>query len=304
MRSFPVSDSLDLDIEAQLRAMGYSPLGTKSLIRNTGRTHLYTLETGKGLLWVKHGYHLPPGEGAILSRLTERWQRFLPEIVYASVFTLVSASMPGVELTPDHPLPDWVHAANALGQLLKGEASEVDAWLALGVRDRRADAWEPAVLALRKSPIVEALDRSLLAHFDDLLPDFLERYVNAFRMPPTLIPQDSGCCNIHVTENGPLFFDWADVVVGHPVFSCDRLLDQTPAAYRDAVIEAFCDPLGLSRSDFKAMRRSNVLHEVLRYHDELAFIEPEDPQYQTLAKAVQSQLKVLIDFEVQKKLAT
>lgn len=302
MIASPSSDEIAL--ESQLSSLGYHPLGPKSVVKRTGRSHLFNLQTSNGLLWIKHSYHLPPGEGAILGNLAERWQHHLPEIVCHSTYSIITKTLPGEELTEAHPLGDWTSAAHALGEIANAEKSQVDSWLALGVRDRRPDKWESVVLALRKSPTVATLDRQLLSRFDGFLPDFLDRYVDAFRSEPTLVPQDSGCCNIHITADGPIFYDWADVVVGHPVFSCDRLLDQTPSMYREEVIEAFCDPLNLSRNEFNAMRRSNVLHEVLRYHDELEFLEESDPQFQTLSAAVRSQLRVLIDFEYDKRKTT
>jgi hypothetical protein len=132
---------------------------------------------------------------------------------------------------------------------------------------------------------------------DALLDDFASRYIEAFQSRPSLLNQDSGCCNIRVWEGGLVVYDWADVVVGHPVFSCDRLLDQAPADTRESVIAAFCEPLGLGRPEFDAMRRSNVLHEVIRYHDELAHLARDAPLHAALTGAIQRQLRVLVSYE-------
>ena len=91
--------------------------------------------------------------------------------------------------------------------------------------------------------------------------------------------------------------DWADVVVGHATFSGDRFLDQVPPENADAVIDAFCAPLSLDREEWRQMRRSNVLHEVLRYHDELAYLDEEDTAHASLSNSVRSQLVVLLDHE-------
>ena len=85
----------------------------------------------------------------------------------------------------------------------------------------------------------------------------------------------------------------SDVVVGDPAYACDRLLDQTPAAMRDDVIDAFLAPLGRTRASFNAARRLNVLHEALRYHDELAWLALDDVVHANLTKSVQSQLTVV-----------
>ena len=68
------------------------------------------------------------------------------------------------------------------------------------------------------------------------------------------------------------------LVIGQPVFSCDRLLDQVPQDYRESIINVFLEPPALSRQEFDAMKRSNVLHE-------------------SLANAVRSQLTGLVNYE-------
>lgn len=97
-----------------------------------------------------------------------------------------------------------------------------------------------------------------------------------------------------------MFFDWADVVVGHATFSCDRLLDQVPRERHEAVITAFIEPLGHTIDEFRAMLRSNVLHEVLRYHDELSHIATDDPALASLARSVCSQIRVLVEHELRR----
>ena len=70
-----------------------------------------------------------------------------------------------------------------------------------------------------------------------------------------------------------------------------------PAEAVDGVVAAFCEPLDLDRQAFDALRRSNVLHEVLRYHDELEHLAPDDPVHANLSRSVCSQLEVLVAHE-------
>ena len=285
------------EIDEALELAGRPRTGVLVTEKAWGRSCLHIAPTEAGTVWIKHGYELPPGEERVVSRLAERWPDRVPRVVTWWAGSLATEPLGGRELDPEDPLEDWTDAARVLGELAAGEEAHVDEWLELGVRDRRAHAWPDAVDALVESPVVAALDDDLRRDLDDFVPEFRERYVNAFVRPATLVPQDSGSCNIHVTDTGPVFVDWADVVVGHPVFSCDRLLDQVSGDRADAVIDAFREPLGMTRPEFNAMRRSNVLHEVLRYHDELAYIPDGDPSHQALRKSVQSQLGVLIRFE-------
>ena len=71
----------------------------------------------------------------------------------------------------------------------------------------------------------------------------------------------------------------------------------TTTSSRDPQIEAFCDPLDLERAEFDATRRSNVLHEILRYHDELAHLEANDPTHAALSRSVRSQIQRLVEHE-------
>ena len=295
-------------IDLALEGAGLTRESPLTEVKKWGRSSVHTTHVQDGILWLKHGYRLPPGEERVVERLARRHRSRLPEIVATWDGGFAMRPMEGVELDPDHELQSWVEAAEELGALLQSEIEHVDEWLQLGVRDRRPHdgsnrdgihaKWRATLDALRQSPVVAALGDDRLAQLDQLLPDWKQRYEDAFEYPATLVPQDSGCCNIHVTTEGPIFFDWADVVVGHPVFSCDRLLDQVPRDRQAAVISAFCAPLQLSEEEFRAMRRSNVLHEVVRYHDELDYVPAIDPIRDSLENSVRSQLCVLIDHEL------
>lgn len=209
--------------------------------------------------------------------------------------------MRGRELSDADGVDDWTSAARAIAELEAGELPHTDAWLAMGVRDRRPAAWAASVEGLFASPIVQGLEPEVLQPFERLLPSFIARYCDAFAAPATLIHQDSGCCNIHLTPSGPVLFDWADVVVGHPIFSCDRLLDQALPEHREAIIAAFLEPLAIPRAEFQAMRRSNVLHEVMRYHDELAYMPADSPTHINLANNVRAQIRVLVAHELKQR---
>ena len=205
----------------------------------------------------------------------------------------------------------WVTAARTIAEIAQREVPHVEAWFARGVRDRRPTVWELSLRALVDSLVLRQLDFRVRKALDGMFDEFVSRYGDAFEAPATLVHQDSGCCNVPIvgyqlgdsqgpvapSEAAAIVFDWADVIVGHPMFSWDRLLDQTRAACREAVNCAFCEPLSLGRPEFDAMRRSNVMHEVLRYHDELSFLDPFGEPHASLSNSVRSQLKVLVEHE-------
>lgn len=287
--------------DAALAAEAHERTGPVETRKSWARACIQVVPTERGEVWVKYGYRLPPGEEEVLARLSKRWATRVPGVVTTWPGAVAMAPLRGRELKEKDPLEDWVSVAGALGELAAGEAVELEDWIGIGVRDRRPECWQPAVEQLLESPVLDELDKPFLAVLNDLATDFIERYQQGFQSPATLIHQDSGCCNVRITEDGPQFFDWADVVIGHPTFSCDRLLDQAPRERHDPIIEAFLDPLGMTRDEFNAMRRSNVLHEVLRYHDELSFIPATNQVHQNLANSVRSQLRVLVEFETRKR---
>lgn len=289
------------ETSAALDSAGRPRTGASTVVKLWGRSWLRTIPTADGPVWVKHAYRLPPGEEKVLAPLAQRWPGRVPRVVATWEGAVAMEPLEGEELTPEHSKREWVAAARGISEIEAGEAKHVDEWIALGVRDRRPPKWRGAVELLLESPVLERLERDVRVSLDALIPDFIARYEDGFVHPPTLVHQDSGCCNIHVTATGPVLFDWSDVVVGHPAFSCDRLLDQTPAEARDAVIEVFCETAGLSPTEFASMRRSNVLHEVLRYHDELAYLAPDDPVHGNLSKSVRSQLGVLVAHEASRR---
>lgn len=290
-------------IISALAAVGRPVTEAPTSVKSWGRAQIHTAPTHDGVVWIKHAYRLPPGEEAVLVALSTRWPAHLPRVVAHWDGAVVTDTLPGEPLTEESPLDDWAAAARVLGEIAAGEMAHAQDWLARGVRDRRPAAWPGALDALRASPVVCAMEPALLAGLDALLGDFESRYVDAFASPPTLVHQDAGCCNIHVVPRakgtpGVVVFDWSDVVVGHAAFSCDRLLDQVPRERHDPVIEAFLDALPVSRAEFDAMRRSNIMHEVLRYHDELAYIDPAEPSHASLTRSVQSQIRVIVEHEL------
>lgn len=285
-------------LDAQLALSARPRTGPVEVVKSWARSCVQVAPTQEGKVWVKHSYGLPPGEEKVLERLAQRWADKLPGIVATWEGAVAMAPLPGRELKETDPVEEWINTARSLGELAAGEEAHAEEWLALGVRDRRPTAWPETVELLLESPTLDKLEPDVRGNFESLVPDFVSRYEDAFQASPTLVHQDSGCCNVHISDGGPIFFDWADVVVGHPTFSCDRLLDQPPHEYHEPIIEAFLEPLQLTREEFRAMRRSNVLHEVLRYHDELSYITPDDPAHVSLSKSVCSQIRVLVEHEM------
>lgn len=281
------------EIDAALQAVDRPRTGPLESFKSWGRACIRVAPTADGPVWIKHAYRLPPGEDVVMATLATRWADRLPTLVTTFPGAIAMDPLPGQELTPAHPAEVWIHVAQCLGEMLATEREHVAAWLDAGVRDRRPEAWADTLDAFLSSPVAQATSPDIRTRIDTVRDELIDDYAALFGDVATLVPQDSGCCNIHVGDR-VVFYDWADVIIGHPFFSCDRLLDQTPRAIHGDVIDACAGAFGVRTDDFVAIRRFNVLHEAIRYHDELAYLDPEDPIATNLANAARSQLEVAI----------
>ena len=295
----------DEQMTEALHRAGRPPTGAGSTVKKWARSLVRTIPTAAGTVWVKHSYRLPPGEEVVVGELFPRYSDSAPNCPLPDVIAhwpggYAMEPILGEELTAEHPLEVWVRAAETIAKFAAAERAHAAAWVERGVRDRRPSHWQSAVEALLESPVLGTLDAEVRRGLDRFVPDFIDRYVRGFRSPATLVHQDSGSCNLHLTPTRCVLFDWADVIVGHATFSCDRLLDQAPSPFHAPVIEAFCRGAEIPLEEFRAMRRSNVLHEVLRYHDELAHIDRECETAHSLARSVRSQIEVLIAHETKR----
>jgi hypothetical protein len=273
-----------------LRAAGCSLTGAVRTVKRWGRSCIQTAPTATGVVWIKYGYGLPPGEETVLAELAPRHAGQVPEVIVTWPGAVALAPLPGTPLTVESPLPHWCAAARTLATLQAAERVHSERWLTLGVRDRRPAAFAAALQGLLEGPAVEELDTESRRRLERRIPRLGEAFAAAFTQPPTLIHQDAGCDNVHIHGTEALLFDWADVVIGHPVFAADRLLAHASVNRREAVIDAFREPLGLDRAEFDALRRFAPLHELLRYQDELPYLQASDPLHAGLLQSIRSGL--------------
>lgn len=285
------------ELRCAVETAGYELSGSVEGHKSWARSCVLTVPTTSGTLWAKFGYGLPPGEHRVVAELAARHPSAVPGLFAVLDNGFVMEALPGPELTADDGEDIWCQCARVLGEVSAAERAHVELWRVLGVRVRTPETFAGQVGDLLESDVLAALDDDVMAEVRERAPSWIARFEDAFEGAPTLVHQDGGCCNISVGPDGPVLYDWSDVVVGSPVFACDRMLDQAPVAYHDRVIAAFSEPLSIRRAAFDAMRRSNVLHEVLRYHDELAWIDPDDDVYRSLSRSVCSQLTALVAWE-------
>ncbi|MEU6813664.1 hypothetical protein [Streptomyces sp. NPDC046860] len=157
------------------------------------------------------------------------------------------------DLTEEH-LPIYQRALGSYARMQRHLAGETDALLALGVPDRRPAAlpglyeeilddtyWLAGDL---DGGIGEADRRRLRAY----APRFREtcEELAAAALPDTLLNVDWWHGNLSFRDHGDVMFDWAESVVGHPLYSLttiDRVTEvgAMPEFFRDALARTYLD---------------------------------------------------------------
>ena len=253
--------------------------------RAAHRSWSVPLEDGDRRWYFKEDRSPGPSEVAVLSRLTSRHA--------SAIAPLIASDEPrGWSLTADagpilrveDPTDLWCAAVQTLGALQVAEADHADTWRALGCRDLSGGRWLTAI-----EQLLAAAAPELAADVNEALHSLRPRMeaacaiLAADPVPDTLVHRDVVLENIAVSANGPVLLDWSDVVVGHPFFACDRLLDAcwTDAARKEAVIAAYLSAFDavadaeILRRSFDAVLFLRVVYEGVRWMDEIEDLDPE-----------------------------
>jgi AraC-like DNA-binding protein len=139
----------------------------------------------------------------------------------------------GCELNQTAALSQWADVFRELARLQIAALGRTDELLAVGARDRRLpqlqagsvrllEAMEPIMRAQPKEPPprLTGPQLNLLAdHLRELAKDLARTNV-----PDTLVHGDLNPGNVLLTEDGPVFLDWAEAYVGHPFLCAYNLL--------------------------------------------------------------------------------
>ncbi|MHC4960296.1 MAG: phosphotransferase family protein, partial [Planctomycetota bacterium] len=189
----------------------------------------------------------------------------------------------GPILRVENPTDIWCAAVRRLGELQVSEARHTDEWRSLRCRDLSGDRLPGAIQGLLAAAFPE-LEPDVGDTLHSLTPRIEEACATLADdpVPDTLVHRDIVPENVAVSGNGPVLLDWSDVVVGHPFFACDRLLDScwTDRPRKEAVIDAylfafecFADRDTLRRS-FGAVLFLRVVYEGVRWMDEIEGLDP------------------------------
>lgn len=212
-----------------------------------------------------------PSEAALLDVLAPLAGPILPPTLAADPVRgwLLRADFGGTLLEDIDSTHTWVEAAATLARLQRRLEGSLSAMEGL-VRDYRGAALSEAMVRMLRGEPEEAVVTPYAAMWCAT--------VAGSGIPDSLVHQDFVACNVARTASGLIIFDWSDVVLGHPFFACDRMLDAcwTDTARKSAIIDGYLDawtdlmPLEALREVFAACQKLRVLYEDLRWEDELA----------------------------------
>lgn len=263
------------------RQLGARPAALTTM-HATARSLVLRVDMADGRrVWFKADGAPEPSEAQLMEALTPIADSLLPPTLAAEPERgwLLREDFRAVSLLEDcEDTRPWAAAAESLGWLQRRAEDQLVRFR--GLRDYRGEALREALLAMLASEpaaVSPADRRALEAH--------VERWCDALAgslVQPSLVHQDFVGCNVALTSSRYLIFDWSDVVLGHPFFACDRLLDARwkDKAWKSAVIDSYLTAWadvassGELRAEFAACQKLRVLYEDLRWADEIASMGP------------------------------
>ncbi|WP_171052874.1 phosphotransferase [Streptomyces marianii] len=167
-------------------------------------------------------------EAAVSLLLSERFPKAVPNVLAVDERRgwMLTEDFGGIRhsANPAETVDAYVRMVPELARLQRGMAEQADALLATGCPDHRLE-------------ILPGLYDALVAEVDGLTVDERRQLVSLsarFRdhcarlagsgVPHTIIHLDIWRGNYTFTDTGPLIFDWAESVLGHPFVSLDVVL--------------------------------------------------------------------------------
>ncbi len=269
------------------------PLAEVSTLHASGRSLVLALTGQRG---ERHYFKADASSEAAMVSVLSPWAgQVIPHAVAADRARgwLLRADFGGVLLEDLEDAADWAEAAATLGRLQRVLEAAVPELLEQA-RDYRGEKLAAALTAM-----VADQPASLTAYTADCCA-----VLRGSVAPPTAVHQDFVACNVVKTAAGFRIFDWSDVVVGHPFFACDRLLDacwsdvDRKRLIIDAYLTAWTDlaPLSALQAEFAACQKLRVLYEDLRWTDELAGLPPASPMRKRLAADRAAGLAMVVEW--------
>ena len=264
------------------------------VINATQRSTVVRLRTDGRVCFFKADHILPPAEAIVIGRLAPRWpNHIVPVIALDEARGWSLSEDAGRTGLDDANTDDWCRLVDRFGRVQQATGLSADEWVALGCRDLRGERLFSAIDAMLADCRSEVGEK-LWSRIESLRPKISEACNDLANdgIPATLVHQDLVPVNIILRDGVPVFLDWSDTVIGHPFFGCDRLLDscwnepERKAAVIDAYLGAFEGVVSEERlrASFKRVLWLRVLYEDVRWHHEIAELDPESEPAQRLGR--------------------
>ncbi|MEE8600733.1 phosphotransferase family protein [Euzebya tangerina] len=240
--------------------------------RTWNLSSIWSLPTTGGVAWLKCVPSFMQHESVVLAALAGQ---AVPRLIAAADHRQLLAPMQGVDgyaATED----DQRRMLAALVRLQLDTVDLLPGLLAAGVPDRRTPTLQEELLAF-----LDRLGREgpELARLREELPGRLAA-AEASGLPDVLVHGDVHPGNCRLGTDPPLWFDWGDSVVGHPLLDL-ATADRLPAGVRAFWLSLWADAVPHSRPDlaWTALEPVALLRQASVYQGFLDRIEPSERIY-------------------------
>jgi hypothetical protein len=277
-------------IEAQLARLDYVLVPPLAQVRSWGISCVLRVRTFTGALYFKAASTRPlfAREAVLVQELAARYPAHMPLPVAVDPhqnWLLLADVGPTLRSTPDSQV--WAEALCTFGRLQQATATQVDALLRLGCRDRRLEPMMAHLETLVQDAEVAAqLRADEQAQLRRLMPRLTAmcRALAGYRVPYTLVHGDLHPGNIARHQGTYGFFDWTDACIAHPFFDVLPILLEAQALPDAAnacshLLESYLElwtayePLERLRQVWALAQPLGALHQAISYVHIVAGLE-------------------------------
>ena len=280
-------------IERCLTTRGHRLLEHVTQVRSVGVSCILHAKSDRGAAFFKATTLRPPhfaDEPRLIEALGARFPRNVPAVIGSHsnrgwMLTADAGPVPGEP--PD--LETWERALRRFGEMQAAYAADPAALLAAGATDRRL-----AGLAREIDPLLHGdlggLEPELAARLRRAAPRLAQccEELGALGVPETLVHGDLHFGNIALRDDEPVFFDWTDGGVSHPLLDVavqlaaareyHVLAPPAVARLRDASLEVWSGFASLDalRSALGAAQALGALHNAITFSRAVETMDPRD----------------------------
>jgi hypothetical protein len=229
----PGGPGRDLDWVASIVAV----TGTPVQHRTWNLSAIWSVPTGDGDVWLKCLPSFLAHEGRVLEALS---RHAVPELLARDAHRLLLRALPGRD-GYDATLDERKQLIDALIAIQCTTVSRTQELLDVGVPDRRL----PALLAAARA-VVDARapeDRRLRSLVGD--NDARVRAIAECGLDDVLVHTDAHSGNARIGHDAglPVWFDWGDSAIGHPILDV-AVLERPGTPFRDELVSHWLDAWG------------------------------------------------------------